>query len=56
MAEGGTTEPEPSNDVENAFKIGYHQPWEAARACRRNGETMSGDGGRWMIGVKWVVS
>lgn len=54
LAEGGTTDAEPSSDVENAFKIGYRHPWEAARAWRRNGEIINGDGGRWMIGVKWA--
>ncbi|KAI5120362.1 hypothetical protein M0805_006885 [Coniferiporia weirii] len=53
-SDGGTTEPELSLDVENAFKIGYKQPWEAARAWRRHGETISGEGGRWMVGVKWA--
>lgn len=56
LAESGTTEPEASADVENAFKIGYRQPWEAARAWKKNGETISSDGGRWMVGVKWAVS
>ena len=55
IAESGCTEPELSVDVENAFTIGYNQPWEAARALRKNGEIISGEGGRWMIGVKWVV-
>lgn len=55
LAAGGTTEPEALSDVENAFKIGYRQPWEAARAVRKNGETIGGEGGRWMIGVKWMV-
>ncbi|THH07314.1 hypothetical protein EW145_g3455 [Phellinidium pouzarii] len=54
VGDGGTTEPELSFDVENAFKIGYKQPWEAARAWRRNGEIISGEGGRWMVGVKWA--
>ena len=56
LSSGGTTEPESLADVENAFKIGYKQPWEAARAVRKNGEVVSGDAGRWMVGVKWVVS
>ena len=56
LAEGGTTEPEASADVENAFKIGYRQPWEAARAWKKNGEVISSEGGRWMVGVKWAVS
>lgn len=56
LAESGTTEPEANADVENAFKIGYRQPWEAARAWKKNGEIISGDGGRWMVGVKWAVS
>ena len=55
LAAGGTTKPELSIDVENAFKIGYNHPWEAARALRKNGEIMSGEGGRWMVGVKWAV-
>lgn len=55
IADGGTTEPELSLDVENAFKIGYKHPWEAARAWRRNGDVISGEGGRWMVGVKWMV-
>ncbi|TDL23581.1 hypothetical protein BD410DRAFT_786822 [Rickenella mellea] len=54
LAEGGTTEAEMSPDVENAFKIGYKQPMEAARAWRRNGEIINGDGGRWMVGAKWA--
>ena len=56
LSEGGTTEVQPSTDVENAFIIGFRQPWEAARAWRKNGETITSEGGRWMIGVKWVVS
>lgn len=55
LAAGGTADPEPLVDVDNAFMIGYKQPWEAARAIRKNGETISGEGGRWMVGVKWVV-
>ncbi|KAL5492542.1 hypothetical protein ACEPAI_3989 [Sanghuangporus weigelae] len=54
IAEGGSTEPDRHGDVENAFKIGYKLPWEAARACKWNGEILSGEGGRWMIGVKWL--
>lgn len=56
MADGGTTEPQISLEVDNAFKIGYKQPWEAARAWQKNGEILNGEGGRWMVGVKWVVS
>ncbi|KAH8108320.1 hypothetical protein DFH11DRAFT_1517057 [Phellopilus nigrolimitatus] len=54
IVDGGTSDPEMSSDAENAFKIGYKQPWEAARAWRRNGEIISGEGGRWMVGVKWA--
>lgn len=56
LAAGGTTKAEPISDVENAFKIGYIQPWEAARALRKNGEIIGSEGSRWMIGVKWAVS
>ncbi len=56
LADGGTTDVEPSQDVENAFNIVYNEVWEAARAWQRNGDIISGDGGRWMIGVKWAVS
>lgn len=56
VAEGGTTEVEICSDVENAFRLGYKLPWEAARALRKNGEVVSGEGGRWMVGVKWVDS
>ncbi len=55
IAEGGTTEVEICSDVENAFKLGYKLPWEAARAFRKNGEIVSGEGGRWVVGVKWLV-
>lgn len=56
LAAGGTIKAELENDVENAFKIGFIHPWEAARALRRNGEIISGEGGRWVVGVKWAVS
>jgi len=56
IAEGGTTEVEICSDVENAFKLGYKLPWEAARAFRKNGEIVSGEGGRWVVGVKWLDS
>ncbi|KLO12690.1 hypothetical protein SCHPADRAFT_904842 [Schizopora paradoxa] len=56
LAEGGTTEIEICSDVENAFKLGYKFPWEAARALRKNGEIVSGEGGRWIVGVKWADS
>ena len=56
LGSGGTTTPEVIPDVENAFKIGYNHPWEAARALRRNGEIISGEGSRWIIGVRWLVS
>lgn len=54
LGEGGTTEAEPLAGVENAFKIGFEQPMEAIRAWRKGGETIQGEGGRWMVGTKWA--
>ena len=55
LGDGGITAIEQSNDVENAFRIGFRHPWDAARACKKNGETISGEGSRWMVGAKWEV-
>jgi nuclear pore complex protein Nup53 len=49
---GDITEPEPSNEVTNAFRVGYRLPTDAMRAIRKNGEVI---GGSWMIGAKWEV-
>jgi nuclear pore complex protein Nup53 len=49
---GEATLPEPSNDLINAFRIGYRRPADAMRAVRKSGEVI---GGSWMIGVKWEV-
>ena len=56
LAEGGTTAVEQSDDIENAFRIGYKHPWDAARACMKNGEIISIENSRWMVGAKWEVS
>lgn len=50
---GASTEPEPSTEIVNAFRIGFRDPGEAMRAVRRNGEVL---GGTWMVGVKWADS
>lgn len=50
---GDTTEPDPNVEVTNCFRIGFHNPAEAMRAVRKNGEVL---GGSWMIGVRWAVS
>lgn len=50
---GASTEPEPSAEIVNAFRIGFRDPGEAMRAVRRNGEVL---GGTWMVGVKWADS
>ncbi|KAI0028342.1 hypothetical protein K488DRAFT_58834 [Vararia minispora EC-137] len=47
---GETTEPQPSTELVNAFRIGYLQPADAMRAVRKNGEVV---GGSWVIGAKW---
>ena len=49
---GAATEPEPSTEIVNCFRIGFRDPGEAARVVRRNGEVL---GGTWMVGVKWAV-
>ncbi|KXN84135.1 hypothetical protein AN958_00405 [Leucoagaricus sp. SymC.cos] len=48
---GNSTEPEPNTEVVNCFRIGYHDPADAMRAVRRNGEVFAGS---WMIGAKWA--
>lgn len=49
---GGTTEADPNTEIVNCFRIGYHDPGEAMRAVRKNGEIL---GGSWMVGAKWAV-
>ncbi|KAF5388667.1 hypothetical protein D9757_004738 [Collybiopsis confluens] len=48
---GDSTEPDPNKEILNCFRIGYHDPGEALRAVRKNGEIL---GGSWMIGIKWA--
>ncbi|KAF8880244.1 hypothetical protein CPB84DRAFT_1751484 [Gymnopilus junonius] len=48
---GQTSEPQESTELVNCFRIGYHDPGDALRAVRKNGEVISGT---FMIGVKWA--
>ncbi|KAJ3852748.1 hypothetical protein EV368DRAFT_40405 [Lentinula lateritia] len=48
---GDTTEADPNTEIVNCFRIGYHDPGEAMRAVRKNGEIL---GGSWMVGAKWA--
>ncbi|PFH45556.1 hypothetical protein AMATHDRAFT_71563 [Amanita thiersii Skay4041] len=48
---GDATEPTLNTEIINCFRIGYHDPGDAMRAVRKNGEIL---GGSWMIGVKWA--
>ncbi|KAF8885103.1 hypothetical protein CPB84DRAFT_1788737 [Gymnopilus junonius] len=48
---GQTSEPQESTELVNCFRIGYHDPGDAFRAVRKNGEVISGT---FMIGVKWA--
>ncbi|KAJ3775922.1 hypothetical protein FB446DRAFT_360034 [Lentinula raphanica] len=48
---GDTTDADPNTEIVNCFRIGYHDPGEALRAVRKNGEIL---GGSWMIGAKWA--
>ncbi|KAF5362535.1 hypothetical protein D9756_002114 [Leucocoprinus leucothites] len=48
---GNSTEPEPNTEIVNCFRIGYHDPADALRAVRKNGEVFAGS---WMIGTKWA--
>ncbi|KAJ3895193.1 hypothetical protein GG344DRAFT_39208 [Lentinula edodes] len=48
---GDTTDADPNTEIVNCFRIGYHDPGEAMRAVRKNGEIL---GGSWMVGAKWA--
>ncbi|KAK7456437.1 hypothetical protein VKT23_010685 [Stygiomarasmius scandens] len=48
---GATTDADPNTEIVNCFRIGYHDPGDAMRAVRKNGEIL---GGSWMIGTKWA--
>ncbi|KAJ3996063.1 hypothetical protein F5050DRAFT_179465 [Lentinula boryana] len=48
---GDTTDPDPNTEIVNCFRIGFHDPGEALRAVRKNGEIL---GGSWMVGAKWA--
>jgi nuclear pore complex protein Nup53 len=49
---GHSTDPDPNTEIVNCFRIGYHDPSDAMRAVRKNGEVL---GGSWMVGTKWAV-
>ena len=49
---GSSTDPDFNTEILNCFRLGYHDPADAMRAVRKNGEIL---GGSWMVGVKWAV-
>ncbi|KIL60869.1 hypothetical protein M378DRAFT_167692 [Amanita muscaria Koide BX008] len=48
---GDSTDPDLNNEIVNCFRLGYHDPGDAMRAVRKNGEILSGC---FMVGVKWA--
>ncbi|KAE9406204.1 hypothetical protein BT96DRAFT_954930 [Gymnopus androsaceus JB14] len=48
---GDSTDADPNTEIVNCFRIGYHDPGDAMRAVRKNGEIL---GGTWMVGAKWA--
>jgi len=48
---GDSTDPDLNNDIVNCFRLGYHDPGDAMRAVRKNGELLSGC---FIVGVKWA--
>ncbi|KAF8062329.1 hypothetical protein FPV67DRAFT_266950 [Lyophyllum atratum] len=48
---GAATDPDPHQEIQNCFRIGFTDPGDALRAVRKNGEVL---GGSWMVGTKWA--